>query len=89
LIRYYGLPIILHFMTYEAAIHIETLRNAGFSYTQCAEQLNIKKGTIAKHCQKIVLLNALPPVLKVYKGKIQGRAQLQIKQYIRYNPIMS
>jgi DNA invertase Pin-like site-specific DNA recombinase len=57
-----------HFFTLlikpEAAIRIETLRNAGFSYTQCANQLNIKKGTIAKHCQKIVLLNSLPPVLR-------------------------
>jgi hypothetical protein len=53
----------------EAAIRIETLRNAGFSYTKCADQLNIKKG-IAKHCQKIALLNSIPPVLKGYKGKI-------------------
>jgi predicted transcriptional regulator len=42
----------------EDAIRIETLRNPGFSYTECSEQLNIKKGTIAKHCQKIALLNS-------------------------------
>jgi transposase len=71
---------------HEDAIRIKNLRNAGFSYSKCAEQLNISKGTIAKHCQKIALLNLLPPVLKVYNGKIQGRNQLKIKQNIRYNP---
>ena len=70
----------------EDALRIETLRNAGFSYLRCGEQLGFSKSTIAKHCQKRDLINNLPPVLKVYKGKIQGRTQLKIKQYIRYNP---
>jgi hypothetical protein len=59
---------------FEDAIRIETLRNVWFSYTKYADQLNIKKGTIAKHCQKIALLKSLSPALKVYKGNIQGRA---------------
>lgn len=73
-------------LTSEDAIRVETLRKAGFSYLRCAEQLGFSKSTIAKHCQRIDFLNSLPPVLKVYKGKIQGRTQLKIKQYIISNP---
>ena len=73
-------------ITNEDAIRIKTLRDAGFSYLKCAQQLGLPKSTIASHCQKLDLLESLPPVLRVYKGKIQGRTQLKIKQYIRYNP---
>ena len=64
----------------ELAIKIDTLKKAGFGYNKISNELNLKKSTVAKHCQKSDHLSRLPPKEKVYKGKIQGRNQLKIKK---------
>jgi hypothetical protein len=65
---------------------INVLRTAAISLYKIAEQLNIKYGTLKKHVANQTLLATLPPKVKLYKGHIQGRDQLQIKRYIQYNP---
>jgi hypothetical protein len=51
-----------------------------------AKQLNIKYSTLKAHITKQNLLLTLPRKVKLYKGHIQGRKQLQIKRYLEYNP---
>ena len=70
----------------DIAIRIDALRKAGLGYQSIANQLELKKDTVAKHCQKVDHVKRLPAKEKQYKGKIQGRKQLQIKQYIQFNP---
>ena len=73
-------------ITNEHKIKIEAYREANWGYGKIATHLGYSRSTIAKHCQKIVALKNLPPRLKLYKGKIQGRKRLEIKQFILYNP---
>jgi DNA-binding MarR family transcriptional regulator len=64
---------------------IDILRAAGMTLYKIAKQLNIKYSTLKAHIAKQNLL-PLPPKVKLYKGHIQGRKQLQIKRYLEYNP---
>jgi DDE superfamily endonuclease/Transposase len=73
-------------MKTDIKLQIKTLREAGKGYGAIATQLGMKRGTVAKHCQKMAELALLPPPVKVYKGKIQGREPLRIKNYINANP---
>jgi len=68
------------------AIRIDSLRTAGLGYGSIATQLGLKRDTVEKHYQKVDHVKRLPIKEKVFKGKIQGRKQLQIKQFIQYNP---
>ena len=70
----------------DIAIRIDSLRTAGLGYGLIATQLNLKRDTVAKHCQKVDHVKRLPVKEKHFKEKIQGRKQLQIKQYIQFNP---
>lgn len=70
-------------------IRIIALRDAGIGYGTIAKQLGFKKDTVAKHCQKTDHLSHLPPKEIKYHGKIQGRKQLEIKEYIMWNPLDS
>jgi IS30 family transposase len=65
---------------------IDILRAAGMTLYKIAKQLNIKYSTLKAHIAKQNLLLTLPPKVKLYKGHIQGRKQLQIKRYLEYNP---
>jgi transposase/AraC-like DNA-binding protein len=65
---------------------IKTLRDANKGYATIAKQLGLSKSAVAKHCQREAHLAKLPPKEIKYKGKIQGRQHLQIKQCILYNP---
>lgn len=65
---------------------IATLRSAGVSLYKIAKQLDINYRTVKYHANKVDLLAALPPKIKLYKGKIQGRDQLKIKKYLQYDP---
>ena len=67
----------------EQSIRIETLRQAGGAISK---QLGIGKSTISIHCQKMNHLSKLPPKEVRYKGLIQDRKQIQIKQYILWIP---
>ena len=73
-------------ITIEDSRVINALRTAGFSLYKIAKQLNIKYSTLKSHVANQNLLVTLPPKIKRYKGKIQGRDQLQIKKYLTYNP---
>ena len=50
------------------------------------ELLGSNRSTIAKHCQKMDHLSKLPPKETKYRGLIQGRQQLKIKEYVIWNP---
>ena len=73
-------------ITNDVAHDISILRTAGVTLYKIAKQLNIKYDTLKKHLKKVDLLASLPPKIVLYKGKIQGRDQLQIKKYLEYNP---
>jgi transposase len=73
-------------ITKEDSRDINTLRTAGISLYKIAKQLNIKYSTVKKHVANQNLLATLPPKIKLYKGKIQGRDQLKIKKYLQYDP---
>jgi hypothetical protein len=47
-------------------IKIKTLRNAGFGYKRIANQLELKAGTVKKHCPKLKSIEGLPPKIKQY-----------------------
>ena len=66
-------------ITNEGIIEIKALRTAGVSLYKIAKQLNIKYSTLKSHVANQKLIATLPPKTKLYKGKIQGRHQLQIK----------
>lgn len=68
------------------SLAIQTLRDAGHSYGAIATQLKLTKSTVAKHGQKNSL-EGLPPKIKKYQGKLQGRNQLKVKQFILANPL--
>ena len=70
----------------ELSTKIEALREAGLGYGKIAKQLQLKRGTVAKHCQKKDHLSKLPPKEKRYKGLIKDRDCLKIKQFIISNP---
>ena len=55
------------------ALKIKTLRDAGFGYKRIANQLELKAGTVKKHCQKLKSIEGLPPKIKQYKGQLVGR----------------
>jgi hypothetical protein len=64
------------------AFKIKTLRDAGFGYKRIANQLELKAGTVKKHCQKLKSLEGLPPKIKQYKGQLVGRYSLLVKKYV-------
>jgi transposase len=68
------------------ALQIQTLEDAGFGYKKIAKQLDLKAGTVKKHIRKKKSIAGLEPKIKVYKGKLQGRYNLAIKQYITEHP---
>jgi predicted transcriptional regulator len=55
-------------------------------YGTIAKHLQMNPHTIASHYQMKANLLNLPPKDKTYRGAIQGRKQLEIKQYILMNP---
>ena len=65
---------------------ISALRTAGVSLYKIAKQLHIKYSTLKSHVSNQNLLATLPPKIKRYKGKIQGRDQLKIKKYLQHDP---
>ena len=73
-------------ITNEHNIQIKALRTAGISLYKIAKQLNIKYSTLKSHVANQTLLASLPPKIKRYGGKIQGRDQLKIKKYLLYDP---
>ena len=70
----------------EPSTKIEALREAGLGYGEISKQVQLKKGTVAKHCQTKDHLSKLPPKEKRYRGSINGRNCLKIKQFIIANP---
>ena len=68
------------------ALRIKTLRELGLGYKRIAKQLGMNVNTVASHCQMKAHLALLPPKEKKYRGAIQGRKQLEIKDYILKNP---
>ena len=70
----------------EDARIIKALRTAKVSLYKIAQQLHIKYSTLKEHAKIVDYLATLPPKLKLYKGKIQGRDQLKIKKYLAYDP---
>jgi hypothetical protein len=70
----------------ELSTKIEALREAGLGYGRIAKQLELKRGTVAKHCQKKDHLSKLPPKEARYQGSIKDRNCLKIKQFILANP---
>jgi transposase len=73
-------------ITNEHNIQIKALRTAGISLYKIARQLDINYSTLKSHVANQNLLATLPTKIKRYKGKIQGRDQLQIKKYLQYDP---
>ena len=73
-------------ITSEHNIQIKALRTARVSLFKIAKQLDINYSTLKKHVANQALLASLPPKIKRYKGKIQGRDQLKIKKYLQYDP---
>jgi hypothetical protein len=73
-------------ITIEDSRIINALITAEISLYKIAKQLNIKYSTLKSHVSNQNLLAALPPKIKLYKGKIQGRDQLKIKKYLQYDP---
>jgi hypothetical protein len=73
-------------ITNEHKIQINALRTAGISIYKIAKQLNIKYDTLKAHVRNQTYVASLPPNIKTYKGKIQGRDQLHIKKYLQYDP---
>jgi biotin operon repressor len=63
------------------ALKIKTLRDAGFGYKRIANQLELKAGTVKKHCQKLKSIEGLPPKIKQYKGQLVSRYSLLVKKY--------
>ena len=63
------------------------LREAGHTYSQISRLLNIPRSTISSACQKWDLTKDLPPKVKRYRGKIQGRDALRVSTYIREHPL--
>jgi transposase len=68
-------------------IIIRALADANISITDIANQIGIHRNTVGSFVAKYNLLKNLPPKIKKYKGKIQGRKQLQILKYIKEHPM--
>ena len=68
------------------AIRIKTLKDSGMGYKKIAKQLGMNAATIASHCQMTAHKALLPPKEKKYRGTIQARKQLEIKNYLLMNP---
>jgi transposase len=57
------------------------------SYRTISDQLGLHRNTVNSFCKKYTLLKDLPPAVKRYRGKIQGRKELEIKNYIHDHPM--
>lgn len=73
-------------MLQENKVAIATLTKAGHGYKFIARCLNLNPSTVKSHIRKVKSIEGLPPKVKLYKGKLDGRFQLQIKKYITENP---
>jgi transposase len=86
---YYGFalfPIEMTIIKGDVEVQIRALMDAGFNGYRIAKQLNLKNGTVYDFMKKVQLYGSLPPKVKLYKGKIQGPDQLNIKRYLNDNP---
>jgi transposase len=70
----------------DVELQIKTLKDAGLTGYKIAKQLNLKMSTVYEFLKKIHLYGSLPPKVKLYKGKIQGPMQINIKRYLHENP---
>ena len=61
----------------DVEVAVRTLMNAGFSGYRISKELGLKESTVYPFMKK---------VHKMYKGKIQGPMQLNIKRYLAGNP---
>ena len=67
-------------------LQIETLSEEGKGYRAIAKQLHLNVHTVKHHIRRKKLLADLPPKVVTYKGAINGRKPLQIKNYLYTNP---
>ena len=72
---------------HDEALQIACLRKAGLGYSKIGAQLGLSRGTVAKHCQKIVAEKGMLPKVKRYRCKIRGRKPLEIKTFVNHNPL--
>ena len=70
----------------EVEVKVRTLMDAGLTGYKIAKQLNLKMTTVFDFLKKVHLYGSLPPKIKMYKGKIQGPMQINIKLYLFENP---
>jgi IS30 family transposase len=68
-------------------IKIRALADAHLSSANIANQLGLNRETVKSFIRKYNLTKDLPPKVKVYKGKIQGRKQLEVLNYIKEHPM--
>ena len=67
-------------------VAIKTLTDANFGYKKIAKQLGLNQNTVKSHIRKTKSIQGLPPKIKLFKGKITERKQLQVKKYIIEHP---
>ena len=67
-------------------IQIDALSEAGIKPMQISKQLGLNYETVKKNIAKRKILTQLPPKIKLYRGKIQGRMPLHIKKYLMQEP---
>ena len=67
----------------EILIELRALCDAGIGYRRISKQLGINLNTCKSACRKYRSTKNLGPKVKRYRGKIQGRKQLEIHSYMK------